>query len=442
MRLTVLGGGGFRVPLVHGALLAARPGSETRAGSPVRELVLQDVDAGRLDAVRRVLEGQAAVASVARPPRITVTTDLETAVRGADVVFSAIRPGGLAGRAADERRAVAAGVLGQETTGAAGILYGLRSVPASLRIADAVARLAAPDAWIIDFTNPAGLVTEAMAAVLGDRVIGICDSPAGLCRRVARVLGVPYDRVWFDYAGLNHLGWLTGAHVGGRDLLPTLLADDALVASFEEGRLFGGPRLRALGAVPNEYLAYWYDRSAVDPQHPTRGELLLGQQEAFYAAAADDGPDAALRRWDRTRQQREETYLAEHRSEGEARDEDDLSGGYEGIALALLEALTGGGRATLVLNVRNRSALPGLDADAVVEVPCLVDANGAHPLVTGGLGAAELALVRTVKQVDRLTIEAARTGDRDLAVQALALHPLVGPRAAEVLAPAALSRPG
>ncbi|EFD65391.1 glucosidase [Streptomyces lividans TK24] len=230
MRLTMLGGGGFRVPLVYGALLGDR--GEGR----VSDVVLHDLDPARLTAVTRVLAEQAA--GVPDAPTVTATTDLDEALRGADFVFSAIRVGGLQGRADDERVALAEGVLGQETVGAGGIAYGLRTVPVAVDIARRVARLA-PDAWVINFTNPAGLVTEAMSRHLGDRVIGICDSPVGLGRRVARVLGADPDRAFVDYVGLNHLGWLRGLRVGGRDELPRLLADPALLGSFEEGRLFG-----------------------------------------------------------------------------------------------------------------------------------------------------------------------------------------------------------
>ena len=182
-------------------------------------------------------------------------------------MFSAIRVGGAAGRVADERRALAHGVLGQETVGAGGLAYGLRTLPVALELARTVAELA-PRAWLINFTNPAGLITEASRAVLGDRVIGICDSPVGLIRRVCRALGVAETelatgRVVPDYVGINHLGWLRALRRDGEDLLPDLLGSDAAIESFEEGRLFGAPLMRALAAVPNEYLHYYYSTAEV-----------------------------------------------------------------------------------------------------------------------------------------------------------------------------------
>ncbi|PZT71359.1 6-phospho-beta-glucosidase [Streptomyces sp. SW4] len=417
----MLGGGGFRVPLVYGALLADR--TEGR----VTRVVLHDLDAGRLAAVTRVLAEQAA--GVPDAPEVSATTDLDEALTGADFVFSAIRVGGLKGRAEDERVALAEGVLGQETVGAGGIAYGLRTVPVADGIARRVARLA-PDAWVINFTNPAGLVTEAMSRHLGDRVIGICDSPVGLGRRIARVLGVDPDRAWIDYAGLNHLGWVRGLRVAGRDELPRLLADEALLGSFEEGRLFGAEWLRTLGAVPNEYLHYYYfgreTVRAYQEARQTRGAFLHDQQSAFYERARDPGVPA-LGLWQRTRAEREATYMAENREASGAgeREAEDLSGGYEKVALALMRAVARNERTTLILNVRNRGALPGLDAEAVVEVPCLVDAAGARPVAVDPLPGHAAGLVCAVKAVEREVLEAARSGSRAAAVRAFALHPLV-----------------
>ncbi|MFE9996923.1 6-phospho-beta-glucosidase [Streptomyces avermitilis] len=421
MKLTILGGGGFRVPLVYGALLG------DRAEGRVTRVMLHDLDAGRLTAVARVLAEQAAGDPDA--PAVSFTTDLDEALRGADFVFSAIRVGGLEGRADDERVALAEGVLGQETVGAGGIAYGLRTVPVAVDIARRVARLA-PDAWVINFTNPAGLVTEAMSRHLGDRVIGICDSPVGLGRRIARVLGADPREAFIDYVGLNHLGWVRGLRVAGRDELPRLLADPGLLGSFEEGKLFGPDWLQSLGAIPNEYLHYYYfNREAVraySEAEKTRGAFLRDQQARFYEEMKR-ADSSALAAWDRTRAEREATYMAENRDAAGAgeRDADDLSGGYEKVALALMRAIARDERTTLILNVRNRGALTVLDAEAVIEVPCLVDANGAHPVAVDPLPGHATGLVCAVKAVEREVLSAAESGSRTTAVKAFALHPLV-----------------
>ncbi|MEV4939409.1 6-phospho-beta-glucosidase [Streptomyces zaomyceticus] len=422
MKLTILGGGGFRVPLVYGALLG------DHAEGRVSHVTLHDLDEGRLSAIAGVLAEQGA--GVPDAPGVTATTDLDEALRGADFVFSAIRVGGLEGRAVDERVALAEGVLGQETVGAGGIAYGLRTVPVAVHIARRVAELA-PDAWVINFTNPAGLVTEAMSRILGDRVVGICDSPVGLGRRVARVLGADPDEAWIDYVGLNHLGWLRGLRIGGRDELPRLLADEEALGSFEEGRLFGPEWLRSLGAIPNEYLHYYYfNREAVHAYRTaerTRGAYLRDQQAGFYEEMGKPGT-AALAAWHRTLADREATYMAANREAAGTgdRDEEDLeSGGYEKVALALMRAVARDERTTLILNVRNGTTLAALDADAVIEVPCLVDANGAHPVAVSPLPYHAVGLVTAVKAVEREVLAAAESGSRATAVKAFALHPLV-----------------
>lgn len=422
MQLTVLGGGGFRVPLVYRALLS------DDSDSRVHELVLYDVDPDRLRRVSEVLTRLDAEAGIAGPT-VRLETNLADAVRGADFVFSAIRVGGLAGRVCDERAALSEGVLGQETTGAGGVCYGLRTIPVAMEIARTVKELA-PDAYVINFTNPAGMVTEAMSRVLGNRVVGICDSPVGMFKRVARALGVDRSRAAFDYAGLNHLGWLRRVMVDGVDVLPGLLADSEKLLTFEEGRLFGPSWLKSMGAVPNEYLWYWYYTkdaiAGIEAAKETRGEFLLSQQSAFYAGA--DGIGDAYDSWDRTRRDREESYMADSREVSGAgeRDEDDLEGGgYDRVALELMHAIARNEQATLILNVRNGYTLPGLDPDAVIEVPCIVDANGPRALALDPLAPHAASLVATVKDVERTAIEASVAGSRELAIRALALHPLV-----------------
>lgn len=425
MRLVILGGGGFRVPLVYRALLAD-------AGAPgaCRELVLHDTDPVRLRVIASVLAAQAA--GVPGAPAVRIAQDLDDALRGADFVFSAIRVGGTAGRVCDERVPLAEGVLGQETVGAGGVLYGLRTLPVAVAIAERVKALA-PDAWVINFTNPAGMVTEAMARVLGERVIGICDSPVGLVRRAARAAGADPDSPAFryDYVGLNHLGWLRRMSDGGPDLLPGLLADPVALDSFEEGKLFGAPWLAALGALPNEYLHYYYFErealAAVRSAESTRGEFLDRQQGAFFASAAGL-PSDAYTLWDRTRLEREETYMAENRAAtgGWQRDPHDLDGGgYDRVALALMRAIARDERTTLILNVPNGTTVPALDAEAIIEVPCEVGAFGARPLPVAAPTEHQAGLMLTLKAVERSAIEAAASGSRAAALRALALHPLV-----------------
>ncbi|HWK29127.1 MAG TPA: 6-phospho-beta-glucosidase [Solirubrobacter sp.] len=419
MRLTIVGGGGFRVPLVYGALL------EKAQRLHLEEVVLHDIDETRLARIAAVLDGLAAEHGTRLPFR--TTTDLDDAIEGADFVFCAIRVGQLEGRVVDEDVPLGLGVLGQETTGPGGICFALRTIPVMVRLAEAIAARA-PGAWLINFTNPAGMVTEAVQQVLGDRAVGICDSPSGLCRRVAEAVGRPPGDLWFDYFGLNHLGWLKGVRdAGNRPLLDGLLADDARLTTFEEGRLFGPEWLRSLQMIPNEYLYYFYYAAdtvnAIRQSQTPRGAFLLSQQRAFYAQTEGD----ALAAWRATRHDRERTYMAEAReAAGDAGDHDgDANAGYESEAMAVLEAIALNQRKVLILNAANRSSLPFLDARAVVEVPCVVGRAGPVPVAIGEVPPHARALVEMMKDVERTTIDAALLGSRELAIKALALHPLV-----------------
>jgi 6-phospho-beta-glucosidase len=480
MRVTILGGGGFRVPLIVRALAAS--------GLPVSRLALYDTDPGRLAVMAGVLDGDA---GSTRLP-VTAVAGLDEAVRGADVIFCALRPGGVDGRVRDERAALALGVLGQETVGAGGLASAARTVPVADAIARRIAELAA-DAWVISMTNPAGIVTEVMAAALGPRVIGVCDSPVGLIRRACAAAGVDpgptlgavTDRVDADYLGINHLGWLRGLRAGGADLLPDLLCDPERLRLTEEGRLFGPDLVAALGSIPNEYL-YWYYASSealrdVLAAGRTRGEHVRERQQAFYAAAAaalsgggapvsggagpvgDTGPvgdagpggDAcpggaggAAKLWQAANDERNRSYFAELRTGGNAgeRDEADVAaGGYESVAIALASALRGGPAARLILNVRNGGTVPALPPDMVIEVPCRVDANGPVPLPVSAPSAHQLGLMSVVRASERdiadaaLTAADARERADALALRAFASHPLIGSLdAARALAAAAL----
>ncbi len=410
------------MPLVHRAL------TEGPFAGLVSDVVLLDAEPERARAISRVLEALPRTAGHPRPS-VRVEDRLEDALPGADVVFAAVRSGGTGGRILDERVALAAGLLGQETVGAGGISYALRSIPDMMRVASLM-RDVAPDAWLVNFTNPAGMVTEALSTVLGPRVVGICDSASGLVTRAARAAGVDLrgTLAGVDYVGLNHLGWLRRLDDGGTDHLPGLLADPLRLGGFEEGRLFGPDLLRVLGALPNEYLFYYYfHREAlrsIGGADRTRGEILRDQQKDLYPriVAADD-PFGV---WEDARRERESGYLAEARTGDEERDEADLAGGgYERVALQVMRALLTGRRAELILNVRNGSTFPELPEDAVVEVPSVVDGTGAHPLPAARLTAHQLGLMAAVKAVEQHTVHAAVHRDRDAALRALAGHPLV-----------------
>ena len=444
MKLTILGGGGFRVPLVHEAVATAA------TGLTVDEVALHDVDPERLATISAVIEEQGArLAAEGRAvalPRLIATTDLREAVTGADFVFSAVRVGGAEARTVDERVALGLGLLGQETIGPGGLAYALRTIPVALEIARTIAELA-PTAWTINFTNPAGIVTEAMRSVLGDRVVGICDTPIGLVRRVGRLLGadlVAGERgAEVDYVGLNHLGWLRSVRLEGTERLPDLLADDAALEEIEEARLIGKDWVRADGALPNEYLFYYLHTAdaieRITGAATTRGEFLAKQQGDFYLAAAEADGEACctspLDMWRETLHEREATYMAESRDE-ERREEDVAGGGYQEVAMRLMTALATGRSERMILDVGNIAAgredapaseriVPELPADCVVEVLCEVDGDGVHPLPIAPVELGRLGMMSTLRAAERRILEAATTGSREAAWQGFSTHPLV-----------------
>ncbi|WP_394263982.1 6-phospho-beta-glucosidase [Trueperella sp.] len=427
MKLTLIGGGGFRVP--HMA-------SVFQEGSRVRldELVLYDVDPERLATMKNVLDQLGLTAAIGT---ITTTTSLEDAVRGTDYVFSAMRVSGACGRVIDEREALNRGVLGQETVGIAGYAYAFRQIPEAMRLAEAVRDLA-PEAWIMNFTNPAGIITQAMRRVF-PKVVSICDTPIGMVRRAMHLMNLDEEAVDFDYVGLNHLGWLRTMTVDGVDHLPKLLADDDLLPQMEEAKEIGANWIRALGVMPNEYLYYYYkNREVVEHlmQGETRGEFLVRQQGAFYEGAAADPENAGIL-WQRTDSERNATYMAEAREEGEERPLADVdTGGYQRVALELIDGLTNGNPSNfqMILGVGNADAddfesngllVPELREDAIVEVPCTVDAQGIHPRRPGPVTGPQLGLITSVKACEELVIDAALAGDKTIAWKALAHHPLV-----------------
>ena len=427
MKLVILGGGGFRTPYVWQALIRDQ-------GTPrVTEVALYDVDEARLATITAILEQLAD--GFADVPNLRTYTNLESALEGADFVFAAVRVGGVEQRCCDEHVALDLNVLGQETTGPGGIAYALRTLPVMFDIAKTIRRVA-PKAYFLNFTNPAGIITEALQSVLGDRALGICDTPSGLGRRVAGVLGYDHTRIQMDYVGLNHLGWMRRVLVDGVDVLPALLADDQRLARMEETQVFGADWLRTLGLIPNEYLYYYYfNRDAVRrilESPKTRGDFLRETQGRFFGEAAED-PDHAAKLWTGAVDERGASYMAEAKGGVQGaptverdRETDPAHLGYAGVALGVMTAISRDERRTMILNVRNRGTVAGLPDDAVVEVPTLVDANGVHPLTLGTQpDLHQLGLMQQVKAVERHTISAATTGSVSEALKAFALHPLV-----------------
>jgi 6-phospho-beta-glucosidase len=397
LKIAVIGGGSTYTPeLIDG--LARRSDR-----LPVDELVLHDIDGRRLEIVgglaRRMFD------RAGWPGRLNLSGDLDEALTGADYVLVQLRVGGQAARLVDETLPLAYGTLGQETTGAGGFAKGLRTIPVVLNIAERAASLASGEAWIVDFTNPVGMVTQALLDA-GQRAIGLCNVAITMQRELAKRLGVEPGRVQLEHVGLNHLSWVRAVLVEGVDRLPELLAQQA----DEIARDMDLPveELRRLGAIPSYYLRYYY---AFD-------RVLARQRDGHSRADEVMGIEARLL----------ELYENTDLAEKPALLADRGGAYYSEAAVQLIAALHEGSGDVQVVNMRNGGALAELRNDDVVELPARIDRLGAHPLPQRPLPGELRDLILTVKRYERLTIQAALTGDRAVALEALAAHPLVGPR--------------
>ena len=429
MKMTLLGSG-VRAPFVLRGLAA------NEADLGLDEVVLHDTDAERLELMTAL--GGHLCEEWGAGFTVRGESDPREAIAGARFVFSAIRPGQEAARAVDEEVPLKFGVLGQETTGPGGFAMALRTIPAMLDYARLIEE-AAPDALLVNFTNPVGIVTQALHDHSSVRAVGICDGPISMQRSVAEFLGLPPERVHTDYFGLNHCGWIHRVLVDGRDRLPELLDRfEELQERDEDWRLFDPALVRAIGMLPMEYLYFYYYRDQavahIRGSGSSRGRQLQNLNDALWPrlrAAVDTGDLADARRaWERAMGERDATYFARERGEvvpdesGGHRDVFDGEG-YAGVATAVMTAAVQRRTARLILNVPNRGAIPGLRDDDVVEVTCLADEHGAHPIAQGSMPEPARTLVESVKLYERLTVTAAVHGSYDAALGALLAHPLV-----------------
>ncbi|MFE9921098.1 6-phospho-beta-glucosidase [Streptomyces sp. NPDC005774] len=398
MKLTVVGGGSTYTPeLVDGF-------ARLRDSLPVEELVLVDPAADRLELVgglaRRIFARQG------HGGRIVTTSDLDAAVDGADAVLLQLRVGGQAARQQDETWPLECGCVGQETTGAGGLAKALRTVPVVLDIAERVRR-ANPDAWIIDFTNPVGIVTRALLEA-GHRAMGLCNVAIGLQRKFAAHLGVDPAGLHLDHVGLNHLTWETAVRrggPGGEDVLPELLREhgDAIAADLRLPRAV----LDRLGVVPSYYLRYYYAHDEVVRElrtKPSRAAEVAGMERRLLALYADPALDE------------KPALLAER------------GGAYYSEAAVDLAAalLRGAGSPYQVVNTRNGSTLPFLPEDAVIEVQAAVGTEGASPLPVPRVDPLFAGLMANVTAYEDLALDAALRGGRERVFRALLAHPLIG----------------
>jgi 6-phospho-beta-glucosidase len=396
VKIAVIGGGSTYTPeLVEGF-------GRRQDQLAIDELVLHDVDPERLAVVAGV--SQRILNAKSQPGLLRSTPSLPDALDGAEAVLIQLRVGGQRTRLRDETIPGRYGLIGQETTGAGGFAKALRTVPVVLDVAGAARKYAHPDAWIVDFTNPVGIVTRALLSE-GHRALGLCNVAIGFQRRFATRFGVHHDAVELDHAGLNHLTWIRQVRVGGTDVLDDILSSEYATELAAE---IGAPveLMRTLRAIPSYYLHYFYctDEVVAEQQRgPHRAEEVLAIEEQLLEMYRDpllDHKPALL-------EQRGGAYYSE-------------------AAAALVTSLLAGDGARHYVNLRNEGTIAGLPDDAVVEVPATVDRAGAHPVAVAPLHPEMLALAAAVTQYEFLTLDAARHGDRQAAARALLANPLVG----------------
>lgn len=432
MKLTIIGGGSVRTP----RLIPSLARRADRLG--LKQLVLMDIDAEKLELIGGLCHTLAERSGASFS--LDFTTDARAAISGAQHVITSIRPGKEQGRATDERIAFELGVLGQETTGAGGFAMAMRSIPSILEYARMIEEIGAPGAWLYNFTNPAGLVAQALTESGIKRVVGICDSANGAQNAVSSYLGIPRHRIRHTVYGLNHLSWTSSVRVdpepdgtGGEEVFPALLSDDRFVQSTHMMMFAAGLR-EWQRAFLNEYLHYFYHRdealAALHAKTETRGEETLRLTNSMLdRLRATNDPDQALSAYAETMEERSSTYMA-HARAGRERPRlhtlDEEEEGYASVALGCIEAIANDMPHYTGLNVPNNGAIPGMRDDDVVEVLCRVDAAGITPLPVDVIPEDQYLLMRQVKLYERVGVRAILDRSRSMAYRALSLHPLVG----------------
>jgi 6-phospho-beta-glucosidase len=432
MKLTIIGGGSVRTPRLIPSLV------KRTEVLKLEEVWLMDIDKDKLELIGSLC--QALAAQQGATYRIIMTTDAREAIKDADAVVTSIRPGNEHGRAVDERIAMRHGVLGQETTGAAGFAMAMRSLRAILDYAHMVEDIAAPGAWIYNFTNPAGLVAQGLTYAGIKRVVGICDSANGAQHAVSRFLEVPMKRVRHSVYGLNHLSWTGSVRVdpdkdgsGGEEVFPALLKDQNFIQS-NHMSMFDPGLVEWQKCFLNEYLHYFYHRdealAALINKPESRGEETLRlSNEMLENMRAATSTEGVLEAYRDGMGRRGATYMA-HARHGEERHKMEPIGddeeGYAAVALGCIQAISTGTTLYTGLNVPNRGAIPQMADDDVVEVTCRVDADNIVPLPVTGIHDDQLRLMQTVKLYERLAAQSILQRSRELAIEALTVHPLIG----------------
>ncbi|MBU5443670.1 6-phospho-beta-glucosidase [Paenibacillus sp. MSJ-34] len=403
LKIAVIGGGSSYTPeIVEGFI-------QKYSEMPIRELWLVDIEEGqhKLEIVGNLAKRMVKKAGL--PMEVHLSLNRREAIRDADFVTTQIRVGLLEARKRDEHIPIKYGMIGQETTGPGGMMKALRTVPVILDICRDIEELA-PNAWMLNFTNPAGIVTEAVAKHSKVRSIGLCNSPINFQKYLAKTYGVSQKEVLPEFVGINHMHWVTAAYVNGEDKLDELLDPNKQYSAKNVSALDWDPEfLQSLRAIPTYYLKYYYmtnemykDMSESLEKSGTRAEVVSRVEKELFELYKDEN----LQEKPKQLEQRGGAYYSE-------------------AAVNLMYSLYNDARDIQTLNVANGGIYDFLPADASIEVNCVVTGHGPLPIPPVTVPEHVKGLLHAVKTYEQLTIEAAVTGDRGIALQALAHHPLV-----------------
>lgn len=442
MKMALIGGGGVRTVFFCQSLAKYAE----KAG--IDELRLMDTDAEKLH-----IFGNIAKYAVRETEylNIVLTNSVEDAVKDVDYVVTAIRVGGDEGRVKDERTALDLGVIGQETTGAGGFSYALRTIPVMkeyMRIINEKSN----HAMVFNFTNPAGLVTQALYDAGFDNTIGICDNATGVKIELAKALEVNASELFIRLYGLNHLTWADQIRLNGTDIFETLMANEDFIGHYHDFLYYDRDLIRQIHAIPNGYLYYYYHRERalnnILKAPMTRGETILKLNremlERLREVDVEKNPQEAFRIYNETMDARNDAYMSVelggqhvkripldlehlgingiHENSGKI----ELLEGYAGVALNYIDAKKNNLPIDLAINVPNNGAIDFMKDDDIIEITCNVDAQGAKPVKITEVPEANRLLMQQVKLYERRTVQAVKEKSLELAYMALMAHPLVG----------------
>ncbi len=430
MKIAVIGGAGVRTVIFVNGLL------DRYKGLNIDKVVLFDIDQQKLQIIGKLCKH--VVKRRNEDLVIEVASDAVEAITEADYIVTTLRVGGDHSRVIDETIALETGVIGQETTGVGGFSMAVRTIPVLVEYCELIKKHA-PNAWVFNFSNPSGLVTQALRSKGYDKIIGICDAPSSTKFRMAKALDVREKDLYVEFFGLNHLSWIKSVKKYGEEILDKLLRDDEFLKSIQEFSMFDPELLRQIKFLPNEYLYYYYHREKalenILKSGATRGKTIesinIQMMEELKHMNIDKQPEEALQTFLYYMEVRERSYMSiETGSDKQAEIErgnlqvpDGI--GYAGVMLDCIEGLQSEEGRYLVLSVQNQGCIEGLEREDVIEVTCKVSKEGIKPVPIGSVPEYCNVLIHAIKLYEKLTVEAIFTQSKDKAIQALTLHPLI-----------------